>query len=319
MRDIDVGLRFAPDKGFSTGKGTPKEFGDMQSIQAIILCTRPESRKHIGMSVSLEQAGISHIPVLAMTPNKFGESQYNRRFQREAHLIAACKTLQTPSNPAAMVEAMLGAAGSQHAGADMLFVANDVVLDLGDGSGNWKPCNKLPAESSPLDVRNFLTRHLGPAKANPHGLIAARFRVGAAAYCPGKKRGIAGQTETFFEFVPLSDEDIVRYVGNTDPQSLLAVNAGCMWEQPELAAHIYSIDGIQRDDPEFYEINAMMHLQITGTLPEIHTLVRQAAAFKDQSSLGNLSGDMRTVARTVMPEIEIGKWGFWQPHQGPVI
>ncbi|MBI4065540.1 hypothetical protein HY409_04215 [Candidatus Gottesmanbacteria bacterium] len=318
MRDVDTGLRFVPDRGDGGGGIGRLDARIGHTIRAIVLCTKPESRKHIGMLRSIEQTGIDGVPIVAMKPNKINETMFNNALARSAHLIAALKALQTPKNPEVMLQAMLGIGYLPRLdqGVD-IFVANDVMLDVERREGDWRVCNKPLPESTPAEIGKLLLSLFGERNAGPHGLIKARIRVGAAVHCPSTGRGIAGGVEQFFDVSPLDSRQIKTYVESQPLPHLLSANAACRWE--DMVENIYAIDGIPRDDVEFSGQLDLLLRQAQGSLPEIGTLLNQRAIFDIQQSQGDLTSELRVAAKNVAPDLDVGSWNTWRPYQNPVM
>ncbi|GEM_PF-2973251 len=279
-------------------------------MSAIILCTKPGSVKHTEIVSNLAVSEFGHAPVIPMTPHKVAETEFNH-FTTRAHLVAAIKTLLAPEDPGPMVQHTTGDNTIfQIGGREPVIVANDVMLDIRPRGGMWLTYNKPDPTYSRDEILAMLTSMVSPTNADLSGTIDARIRVGAAAFCRGSKRGIAGTTKRFIAFEPLDTELIKQYMNDYPTPELLKTNAALRWEHPILKSRIRSINETQVGDPGFPNELDVLLRQAQGSLPEIGSLLTQVNRFRLSGATGQLH-EVPTVARNVLPSQDVGSWGIW--------
>lgn len=279
-------------------------------MNAIIVCTKPGSRKHTGILANLAASKFENAPVIPMTPHHVAETDFNH-FTTRADLVAAMKTLQAPQDPRPMVHHATGDHTIFQIGdGESVIVANDVMLDIRRKDDRWLAHNKPDALSSRGDIFTMLTSMVSPVNAGLSSTIDARIRVGAAAFCANSRRGIAGTTEKFMTLEPLDTNTIRLYMSNYPISDLLNTNAGLRWEDPILSSRIRSINGIPIDDPRFSDELSLLLRQAQGSLPEIDDLLTQANRFRLSGATGQLH-EVTSVARDVLPKRDAGSWGVW--------
>ena len=279
-------------------------------MNAIIVCTKPGSRKHTGIVANLAASKFENAPVIPMTPHHVAETNFNH-FTTRADLVAAMKTLQAPQDPRPMVHHATGDDTIFQIGdGESVIVANDVMLDIRRRDDRWLAHNKPDALWSRDDIFAMLTSMISPVNAGLSSTIDARLRVGAAAFCANSKRGIAGTNEKFMTLEPLDTNTIRQYMSNYPTPDLLNTNAALRWEDPILSSRICSINGIPIDDPRFSDELSLLVRQAQGSLPEIGDLLTQMNRFRLSGATGQLH-EVTSVARGVLPRQDVGSWGIW--------
>lgn len=342
------------DGGIS--RGAREEIPPLKSTAAVIVRTSPNSHKHIGMERLIQSAGLKHIAVGCATPNHIPEESFNDWTARP-DIVAALKVLQLSSDKEAMVRGILGQEVAKGFSNSLIFsVASDVMLDTRPEKGKgWVVHNKPSEESSREEIFDGLCRALIPDVALTvvanGGYIESRVRVGEAALCLQKERGVAGTIETFLWFAPYTEEQLALYVfgrkealekgysgveeeyqrllesgdvyqeelgllkEGLSAEELRKTNLGWRWQHPIGRANLLAVGGVARDHPAFYEEREAFLKRVRGTPGERLKLLADAERFALAGSLGDLTGDVRK-AKCSFPEIGLaGNWCAWHPPQ----
>ena len=289
------------------------------SLGAIVLCTSSESHKFQGMKRLLSTGPYTALPIGSAAAHTIPEVTYNAALSYRPDLVAAVKSIQIARRPLEPLLAGIFPDKPSIVGLPVVFVSNDVMFDLRDKKGNWKPFQKPTTASTHDDFARIYRQYLGGLQYCCGDRIEARFRCGAAAAVvnpDGSRRGIAGVIEMFFWFDKFSDEEITHYLYTMSPENLHTSNFGLRWEHEDLASHIKQIDFTDSEAPDFSSQREYFTNLTKGALPGINNLIESAHKFSRARALGSITHEVDRLAKDLLsPQEQVGVWGTWHTNR----